>query len=143
MGNVRKSMLRHKEDKNGDVKRLKNIIRRLESDKKKLLSELKTLEEAFYKNVEFLKGKVDDHSLEDLIEAAKEGITLKDIAKENTYTKSSPKEKWKCFKCEQGTLVFIPCYTRQGEFYRRRCNNCDNQTEMKVMKDGVDKYNGK
>jgi hypothetical protein len=48
------------------TQKLKDKIRRLESDKRKLISELKTLQEAFDKSREFINKKVADISVEDL-----------------------------------------------------------------------------
>lgn len=142
MGKTRRAVLRHKEEKDGESKRLKNIIRRLESDKRKLLSELKTLEEAFEKNIEFLKGKVDEFSLDELLKAANDKKNIKQIKAEQA---SDPEQKWKCRVCASGCLHYIPITRHDGDFYMRSCSNkkCNNRTPLKKMREGVDTYNGK
>lgn len=68
-----------KEAKDGTVSKLKAQIRRLEKQKKDLVSQLKSAEKALERNMKFLKGSVEDISVEELIEAAKEDKTLKEV----------------------------------------------------------------
>jgi len=67
-----------KEYKDGELNKLKKRIKRLESDKRRLLSELNTYEQAFKNTTKFLKDHTSDFSIEDLIEAAKNDKTLKE-----------------------------------------------------------------
>lgn len=60
------------------ISSLKGKIRRLESDKRKLKSEVETLTAALEENLKFLKGQTKDLSLEDLIEAAKSKKSLRE-----------------------------------------------------------------
>lgn len=74
----------------GEVKELKQKIKRLESDKRKLLSELRTLQEAFDKSRQFISKKVADISVEDLIRFSDKNLEqLQDIVtcKECSSTK--------------------------------------------------------
>jgi len=68
-----------KEPKNAEVAKLKKRIRLLEKQKKDLVSQLKSAEKALERNMKFLKGSVEDISVEELIEAAKEDKTLKEV----------------------------------------------------------------
>ena len=68
-----------KEAKSGEVQKLKDRIKKLERDKRMLISKLNTTEAALADNVKFLKGSTKDVSVEDLIEAAKTNKTLKEV----------------------------------------------------------------
>jgi hypothetical protein len=141
-----RQQLRHKEEKDGEVKRLKNVIRRLESDKRKLLSEKNSLEEVLKRNFNFLKGMTEDIPLEDLVKAASSNKNLKQMHKEGLdYNGKSPEEKWQCHKCDSGVLHFVPIDRHDGMFYIRVCCNkkCNNRTGLKPLKETTDKYNGK
>ena len=61
------------------VEELKGTIRKLRSDKRKLISEVEGLKKALEENVQFLKGETDSLSLQELIKAAKSNKSLKDI----------------------------------------------------------------
>lgn len=76
---VRKGGIVRKEAKDGEISKLKDKIRRLESDKRKLISEVKTLEAALLENLKFMKGSTKDVSVEDLIKGAKKKQTLKEV----------------------------------------------------------------
>lgn len=84
-----------KEEKDGQAGRLNKRIRRLEKDKKELISKLRTAEAALEKNLKFLKGSTEDVTVEDLIEAAKNGDNLKEL-----------KEKKECPNCKKELTVF-------------------------------------
>lgn len=68
-----------KEEKSGEISKLKKRIRKLEKDKRELVSKLNTLEDVLERNMKFLKGSTEDVSVEDLIEAAKNSKTLKEV----------------------------------------------------------------
>ena len=141
MGKSQPRTLRHKEEKDGEIKRLKNTIRRLESDKRKLLSEVKTLEEAFGKNIQFLKGKTDGLTLNELIKAAKNEQSLEQVENEKEQKFSDMEKKWKCFDCENGLLKIIKYNNRDGEHYFRLCSNhpkCKKRTKPKKWHDNVE-----
>lgn len=132
--------LRHKEEKDGEVKKLKGIIRRLESDKKRLLSEMKTLEEAFGKNIQFLHGVSDGLTLDELVAAAKKEQTLKQLKEEKGQKFSDMEEKWKCFECDVGILKILIFRNRDGSQYFRKCSNpkCQHRTKPKVYNNNVE-----
>lgn len=138
MGNNRRS-LRHKKENDSEIKRLRNTLRRLESDKRKLLSELKTLEEAFGKTINHVKGRLDSRSVEEVIRDVNKGKTLPEIEK------TGKTRDWTCKKCKNGELHYIEINRHDGDWYVRRCNNkdCKSMTRMKKLVEGVDKYNGK
>jgi len=109
--------LRHNEEKDGEVKRLKGIIRRLESDKRKLLSELKTLEDAFGKSITHIKGKLDKTSVEDVIKSVNKGQRLHEV------TPAKEHKDWTCHKCKNGNLELVTLSIRNGEKSFRICSN--------------------
>ena len=81
MGRKHKSF--SKEDgKSGEVKELKSKIRRLASDKQKLIAELKTLQEAFDKTRSFIDNKLDGVPVEKVLKALKQENKLKKIDKD-------------------------------------------------------------
>ena len=140
---MRKSKDRHrdtkKEPKDGEVARLKKAIRRLESDKRQLLSELATIEAAFQKNVEFLKNSTKDLSVRDLMKAANKNITLKELKETNAEAESSMEARWRCHKCDSGVLKLVIFQNLEGKQYLRACSNkkCTNRTKPKPWNDNV------
>lgn len=139
-----KHRAKFKEAKDGDTQKLKNTVRRLQSDIRKLKSELATYEAAFQKNITFLKGKTKDLTVEQLIAGAKKEQNLKQIedTKEETYNEF--KQKWKCFHCDDSTragILKLTVITRHdGKFYYRRCNaeKCGYRTDLKPLTDDVE-----
>jgi ribosomal protein S20 len=123
------------EAKDGAIGKLKRHIYKLEKENAKLKSELRTYQRAFEKNITFLQEKTGDLSLEDLIEGAKEDLTLKEIKKETAYRFEDLKRKWACYKCNEGVLrlMIIP-----GNRYFRKCSICDNRTEAKEYTEEVE-----
>lgn len=81
-----------KEYKDGEVSRLKKRIKKLEKENYRLKSELNAYEQAFKKTTKFLKDHTDEISLEDLIEAAKQDKSLKEV-------EEKVKDSNKCPKC--------------------------------------------
>jgi ribosomal protein S20 len=124
-----------KEPKDGEVAKLKRHIHKLEKENNKLKSELKTYEKAFSKNITFLKEKTNDLSLEDLINGAKEDLTLKEIKKDTAYRFEDLKQRWKCFQCNEGVLrlMIIP-----GNRYFRKCSMCSHRTEAQDYTEEVE-----
>lgn len=68
-----------KEYKDGELNRLKKRIKKLEKENERLKSELNSYDQAFKKTTKFLKDHTDDISLEDLIQAAKNDKSLKEV----------------------------------------------------------------
>jgi predicted nuclease with TOPRIM domain len=71
----------------GEVRKLKDKIRRLESDKRRLISELQTLKAAFEKTKLFIDNKLDGVSVEDVIKSVKANKKLAEIKKEELTCK--------------------------------------------------------
>ncbi len=97
-----------KESKTGEVQKLKNRIKRLERDKKILVSKLNSAEAALGCNVKFLKGSTEDLSVEELIEAAKDNKSLKNIRDDKTCPNCG-KDDLKVMKTLFGILETCKC----------------------------------
>jgi hypothetical protein len=127
--------------KDGEVEKLRNANKRLKSENEKLKGELRTYEAAFQKNIQFLKGKTKDLSLQELLDGAKKEQDLKGIEVEKEMTFKEMTEKWRCKKCKVGVLKLI-VYTRpDGPWYIRSCGNkpnCNHRTEGQPFHDGVE-----
>lgn len=127
-------------EKDGEVQRLKNALKRKDKEMEKLKSELKTYEAAFQKNIQFLKGKTKDLSLAELLEGAKkeQNLTKIEHVKEETYQEH--KARWKCYDCNTGLMKIIVVPRQDGKWYMRCCNNelCKKRTELKPFTDDVE-----
>jgi len=97
-----------KQEKSGEIQKLKNRIKKLEKDKRILISKLNTAEMALEKNFKFLKGTTEDVSLEDLLEAAKKSKTLKEV-KTKKRCSSCGSEDLKVMKTLFGVLESCHC----------------------------------
>lgn len=128
-------------ERDGEISRLKNANKRLKSENDKLKSELKTYEAAFQKNIQFLKGKTKDLSLQELLAGAKKEQNLKGIEEQKEMTFKEMENKWKCFKCKKGIMKLI-VYTRpDGPWYIRSCSNkpvCNHRTEGQPFHEEVE-----
>tara|TARA_R110000851_G_C13074764_1_gene565193 strand:- start:1950 stop:2291 length:342 start_codon:yes stop_codon:yes gene_type:complete len=102
-----------KQEKSGEVQKLKNRIKRLEKENRDLISKLNTVERAFDSSIKFLKGTTEDVSLEDLIDAAKENKSYKEIKNEKQCPKCGSSEL-KVMKTLFGELESCSCgYTNK------------------------------
>lgn len=130
----------YREEKDGQVAKLKKALRRLESDNKKLRSELATYEAAFKKNIEFLKGKTKDLTLQELLEGAKKEQNLVKIEQVKEETYQEHKQRWKCHVCNAGVMKITVIQRQDGKHYFRKCNQppCVNRTELKPFTDDVE-----
>lgn len=138
MGRSSRQTLRHKEEKDGEVARLKKAIKRLQREKQMLISQLSTVEKAFEKNVLFLKKSTNDLTVDQLVQAAKKEMSLAEIKAAKIQELEDKKEElenmklqWKCYKCEAGVLQIVTYSNRAGTFYFRACSNhklCTNRT---------------
>lgn len=124
-----------KEEKSGEIKKLKGIIKKLEHEITRLKSELRTYDRAFQKNIEFLKKGTDELSLEDLLNGAKNELNLKEIKQEKGMTLQELTDKWRCFKCPTGILKLIIVPNNR---YFRKCTQCENRTEVQELTDEVE-----
>lgn len=122
-----------------EVAKLRKAIRRLESDKRQLLSEVHTLTIAFEKNIQFLKGETKDLTMGELVKAAKTELTLNQVKDQKEYTFSEMEKTWKCFKCPDGVMTLLVFQNMDGKQYLRCCSNkkCANRTKPKPWNDNV------
>lgn len=115
MGTQRRTIPPHKEEKSGEEKRLKNVIKRLERENRQLKSELNTMEAYFKKTQNFVKGYTDDLTAQELINGARTGKKLKEIieVKESEAI---------CSKCGSDNVVISPLPF--GEMFSCKMENC-------------------
>lgn len=127
-------------ERDGEIKRLKDALKRKEKELEKLKSELKTYEAAFQKNIQFLKGKTKDLSLQELLDGAKKERNLKEIEVDKEIKFKELEEKWKCHKCGIGVMKLIVYNRPDGKWYLRKCNQgkCENRTDAKPFHDQVE-----
>lgn len=126
--------------KDAEVTRLKAALKRKDKEMDKLKSELATYETAFQKNIQFLKGKTKDLSLQELLEGAKKEQKLVEIEKNKELTFKEMEQKWKCHKCGIGLMKLIMFNRLNEKWYLRKCNDtkCDNRTEAQKWHEEVD-----
>lgn len=112
MGRKHKSFSRENGE-SGEVRQLKDKIKRLASDKKKLLAELKTLQEAFDKSRAFINKKVEDISVEDLTKMSDK--TLKQIEEAVTCKScGSTKFSYLCIPNNKKVKICTDCKHREA-----------------------------
>ena len=90
-----------KEAKDSQTQRLRNRVRRLEKENRKLKSEVNSLEQAFKNTTKFLRDHTEHISIHDLIEAAKNGSSLGNV-------QEGQEVKEVCPKCFSDKLVVVP-----------------------------------
>lgn len=71
-------------DENNKEKELRKLLKEKDAEIKRLKSELKTLNKAFEKTAQYIKGNVDNISIEKMIAGAKQEKTMVEIKKENS-----------------------------------------------------------
>jgi len=127
-------------ERDGEIKRLKDALKRKDREIEKFKSELKTLEAAFQENIRFLKGKTAKLDLQELLKGAQKEQSLKQIETEKEITFKELEDKWKCHKCTKGILKFIKIPRQDGIFYMRKCNNpnCKHTTRLKKWETTVE-----
>lgn len=95
MGGKGKHRTYPKDENNDKEKALRKKVKEQEAEIRRLKSELKTLNKAFEKTAQYIKGNVDGVSVEKMIDGAKNDKTMVEIKKEqvcpecNAETKSS------------------------------------------------------
>ena len=94
-------------ERDGEIKRLKDALRRKDREIEKFKSELKTLEAAFQENIKFLKGKTAKLDLQELMRGAQKKQNVTEIEEEKQVTFQELEEKWKCHKCGIGVMRLI------------------------------------
>ena len=112
-----------KEAKDGQLQRLRNRVRKLEKENRKLKSELNALEKAFENTTKFLRDHTQHISLDDLIEAAKKGHSLKTVQDDQEVNLVCPK----CLS-ENFAVVSTPF----GEV--RSCRDCKYRETVREKK---------
>lgn len=127
-----------KEEKSGEVKKLKAHIRKLEHEISRLKSELKTYDRAFQKNLVFLKEKTDELTVEELIKGAEQELSLKQIKDDKKDRFAELERKWKCFQCHEGILRLIIVPGAETNRYFRKCSMCENRTGVKEYTEEVE-----
>lgn len=105
---------RVKQEKSGEIQKLKNQVKRLQKDKKELISKLRTLEAVLEKNVKVLKGSVEDISVEELIAGAKEEKTIKEIKSEKVCPNCGS-SNYKVMEIRGGKIGTCPDCTHRGK----------------------------
>lgn len=120
-----------KEPRDGETKKLKAHIRKLEHEISRLKSELRTTEKAFAKNIVFLKEKTNELSMEELISGAEKELSLKQIKDDKKDRFSELERKWRCFSCNEGILRLIIIPGGETNRYFRKCSMCENRTAVK------------
>jgi len=130
-----------KEQKDGEIGKLKKHIRHQDKEIARLKSELRTYEKAFNKNITFLKERTRTLSLDDLLKGAQEELNLQQIKEETVHKFEDLQKKWKCFECDGGImkLIIVPSIGG-GSRYFRRCSNpkCKNRTDVKEYTEEVE-----
>lgn len=101
----------------GEVRKLKDAVRRLESDKRKLLAELDTLKAAFQRTTSFISSKFDKIPVEEVLSLIKEKKKLKQLTSEP-----------ECVKCHSTDLNVLTVPNKEVII----CRNC-NHREVNVF----------
>jgi hypothetical protein len=106
----------------GEVRKLKDAIRRLDSDKRKLISELETLKAAFQRTTHFLESKFDKIPVEEVLSLIKEKRRKKELT-------SDPE----CVKCHSTNLTYFDVPGKKITYClnckHREANVLDTQTQ--------------
>lgn len=127
--------------RDSEVKRLREALKRKGKEVEKLKSELRTLEKAFEANIKFLKGKTAKLDLQELLNGAKKNLSVKEIEEEQSSSFKKLEEKWRCHKCQEGIMKLIVFSRPDGKHYIRACSNrnkCQNRTEPKQWNEEVE-----
>lgn len=85
--------------RDGEIQKLKRRVKKLETENKRLKSELKSFEQAFQRTSNFLRDHTKEITIEGLIDAAKKGHSLKETQNEEV--------KKACRKCLAPELTVI------------------------------------
>lgn len=93
----------------GEVRKLKDAVRRLESDKRKLISELETLKAAFQRTTSFLESKFDKIPVEEVLQLIKEKKRKKQLTPDP-----------ECGKCHSVEITYFDAPGKRIKY----CLNC-------------------
>lgn len=128
-------------ERDSEVKRLRDALKRKDREIDKLKSELRTLEKAFEANIKFLKGKTAKLDLQELLQGANKNQSVTEIEQEKIVNFKELEEKWRCHKCKEGVMKLIVFNRHDGKKYIRACSNknkCQNRTDPKDWKEDVE-----
>ena len=129
-------------ERDSEIKRLKDALKRKDKEMDRLKSELKTLEKAFEANVKFLRGKTAKLDLQELLNGARKEQSLKEIETEKEVTFKELEDRWKCHSCGTGVMKLIVFGQANGtKKYIRACSNkgkCQNRTEPQEWHESVE-----
>lgn len=106
----------NKEAKDNEVQRLKRRVKRLEKENERLKSEIKTLESFRDLTSDYIEGKLDGVSVENVIRGVEKKQKLNSIKKPDDI-------KEVCAKCLRGEIKKIPY--RGGVVVV--CGNCEHR----------------
>jgi DNA-directed RNA polymerase subunit RPC12/RpoP len=98
-----------------------------------LLDKLKHENKVLKKHVASLRKQLQRIDI-DRYENIKEIIHKHDSGEHSDDLKpheESLKKIWECFECSGGVLQLTVLNRRDGEFYYRKCNNCNHRTKLK------------
>jgi hypothetical protein len=101
----------------GEVRKLKDAVRRLESDKRKLISELETLKAAFQRTTSFIESKFDKIPVEEVLSLIKQKKKKKELTPEP-----------ECGKCHSIEITFFDAPGKRIKY----CLNCKHR-EIDVL----------
>jgi seryl-tRNA synthetase len=130
-------------DVNNLIKDLRAKIRRLESDKRKLISEIQGYKKAFNLSIAEIDKNLIDLPVEEVIRIvnSKHKKRVKFEKKQEKVEVKNNKLKWTCHSCNEGHMVVIKYRKASGiEWYHRACSapKCRNRTTAKQWHDGVE-----
>lgn len=140
MGKGRVHKTYPEKERDGEIKRLKDALKRKDREIEKMKSELRTLEKAFEANIKFLKGKTAKLDLQELMSGARKEQSLKEIEVQKEVTFKEMEDRWRCRKCGTGVMKLI-VYTRPDcRWYIRKCSTstCNNRTDAQRWQDGIE-----
>jgi hypothetical protein len=105
-----------------DLQRLKRENEKLKKHVSSLRKQLARIDIDRYENIQDLIHKYDKQEVEETLEK----------------NKKIQEDKWKCHKCQDGTLRLKIIDRSDGMFYYRKCDNCPNRTVLKKWNENVE-----
>jgi hypothetical protein len=116
------SKRKHCDREYDDLQKLKYENRKLKRQVSSLRKQIARINIYEYEN---LKDLLDKHDQEDRHQTLIE-------------QKEKDKKRWECFKCKVGYLKLKIFERRDGIFYFRKCNNCENRTKTQKWSEDVE-----
>lgn len=84
-----------------------------------------------------LRRKLEDGQAFSMIDELEEITEREERGFDQQVTRQEIEKDWKCYECDQGTLVIYTVCRPDGEFYLRKCNCCKNKTKLQKYHPGV------